>query len=70
MDLDTISVEDFINGLRALGKDGSKTPPPEHWTFGNLKRGDDGSFKDQDLVLLMQEATDNVAGKAIFPDLD
>jgi hypothetical protein len=66
MFLDEIPVHAFIDGVRSLGDKAPKDPG--EWAFGGLKRGEDGSFKDEDLVRLMQEATDNVAGKSYFPD--
>ncbi|KAH6690332.1 heme peroxidase [Plectosphaerella plurivora] len=59
-DWDEISVHDFLKGVAALGKDAPKDPGD--WSFGGLSRGEDGSFKDADLVKLMTEGTDNVAG--------
>ncbi|KAF2995005.1 hypothetical protein E8E14_001815 [Neopestalotiopsis sp. 37M] len=35
---------------------------PGTWTFGGLKRGKDGSYSDADLVKIIKQATDNVAG--------
>lgn len=35
---------------------------PGQWTFGDLTRGEDGSFQDVDLVQLLKAGTDNVAG--------
>ena len=32
------------------------------WTHGKLQRGEDGSFNDNDLVKILSEATDEVAG--------
>lgn len=35
---------------------------PEGWVFNNLKRQSDGSFADKDLIKLLKEATNSVAG--------
>ncbi|KAK0469796.1 heme peroxidase [Desarmillaria tabescens] len=39
-------------------------PPADirQWTFHDLKRGNDGRFKDEDLAKLLQDATSNRAG--------
>lgn len=59
-----ISVDEFLLGVR---KWASNIPEErEKWTFGGLKRTDDGSFKDSDLVELIQAGTDNVAGKSFI----
>ena len=29
----------------------------EHWTFGGLKRGEDGRFRDEDLAKVLMNAT-------------
>jgi len=39
---------------------------PTKWTFGGLKRTESGGFKDADLVRLLVESTDDVAGKQSF----
>jgi linoleate 10R-lipoxygenase len=53
-------VEDFLGGIRQWL---SRQPDdPRRWTFGDLKRQGDGSFRDSDLVELLQLASENVAG--------
>ncbi|CRK31341.1 hypothetical protein BN1723_015743 [Verticillium longisporum] len=59
---DDISVEEFVKGLRKWVSD--LPEDPAQWTFGELKRGEDGRFQDSDLVGLVQAGTDHIAGKA------
>jgi hypothetical protein len=60
-----LSVGDFLAGLKAwfqgLPKD------PAKWTFGGLKRQGDGSFRDADLVNLLQTGTDDISGMHASP---
>ncbi|KAB2572892.1 Psi-producing oxygenase A [Lasiodiplodia theobromae] len=61
VDPSTLDTADFRAGLykwfqQTVPKD------PGQWTFGDLTRGEDGSFQDVDLVQLLKAGTDNVAG--------
>lgn len=38
-------------------------PDIEHWTFGGLKRGEDGRFRDEDLAKALMDATNEPAAK-------
>lgn len=58
---DSLSTEEFLNGLKNWFHDHVPKDPAQ-WTFGNLKRQDDGSFTDEALVGLLTTATDTVAG--------
>ncbi|TFK65973.1 heme peroxidase [Pluteus cervinus] len=55
-----ISIRDFAKGvgerMAELDKD------PKQWTFGDLSRGPDGRFKDDDLAKILQDATERPAG--------
>ncbi|KAF7308570.1 Heme peroxidase [Mycena chlorophos] len=39
----------------------AKRPDVEHWTFGNIERQPDGSFKDEDLAKILKNATESPA---------
>ncbi|KAI0704264.1 heme peroxidase [Cytidiella melzeri] len=39
-----------------------KEPDCEHWTFGNMTRQDDGTFKDEQLAAIIHEAITHPAG--------
>ncbi|KAK0488988.1 linoleate diol synthase [Armillaria novae-zelandiae] len=55
---DEVTVTDF----KAVGKKLSAMDPDlTHWTFGNMTRQTDGSFKDEDLAKVLQDATDEPA---------
>jgi hypothetical protein len=59
-------VQRYLNGLHEyLGK----TAPgePNTWTFGGLNRGKDGMFADKDLVDLLHDGCENVAGAFLSP---
>ncbi|RFU82151.1 fatty acid oxygenase [Trichoderma arundinaceum] len=58
--IDDISVEELLQGVRKLTMNIPRDP--ERWTFGGLKRTSDGSFPDDELVNLLQAATESVAG--------
>ncbi|KAJ5670081.1 uncharacterized protein N7477_005444 [Penicillium maclennaniae] len=61
VDASTLSVNQFLNGIRQYFQD--KEPgEPETWTFGGLKRQDNGSFTDGELVSLLSQGCENVAG--------
>lgn len=56
-----MSTDKFLTGLRHWSMD--LPEDPEKWTFGGLKRRDDGMFPDAELVRLLEAGTENVAGK-------
>ncbi|KAL4894294.1 heme peroxidase [Aspergillus ambiguus] len=60
VDPSTLSVEDFLQGLQEWSASIDKEP--SRWTFGGLQRLPDGSFKNSDLVKLLQDGTEHVAG--------
>ena len=59
-DLETLSVPAFTQGLRKWEQ--SVDADPGNRTFGELERQANGSFKDAELVELLQESTEDVAG--------
>ncbi|KAK2469200.1 hypothetical protein H9L39_19181 [Fusarium oxysporum f. sp. albedinis] len=58
--IDDIPVDKFLQGVRQWTMNMPREP--EKWTFGGLKRTEDGSFSDDGLVKLLQAATESVAG--------
>ncbi len=60
MDPDKITRQQFLDGLRAWGH--GIDADPGKWTFGGLQRGATGGFADADLVKLITEETEDVAG--------
>ncbi|OOO07799.1 hypothetical protein OAory_01042990 [Aspergillus oryzae] len=56
----TLSVDEFVGGLRRWFE-GIDTDPAR-WTFNGLQRQQDGSFRDADLVNILQTGTECVAG--------
>ncbi|KAK4118839.1 heme peroxidase family protein [Parathielavia appendiculata] len=58
--VDDMSMEEFRNGVRKWASDMPKEP--EKWTFEGMKRTEDGSFPDAELVNHLRAATDSVAG--------
>lgn len=59
--LEELTKEDFGFALRQLAK--TVDPDPRKMEFGDIKRDPEtGRFKDEDLVRILKEATDNVAG--------
>lgn len=58
----SMSVDDFRTGFASWISKNINTNEPNTWVFDNLKRQSDGSFADKDLMKLLKEATDNVAG--------
>ncbi|CAL1714626.1 unnamed protein product [Somion occarium] len=56
---DELSVADFKAAAKQLQ---ARAPDVTEWTFGNLQRGDDGTFKDEDLANVLHNATDHAAG--------
>ncbi|OCH96232.1 linoleate diol synthase [Obba rivulosa] len=56
---DQVSIADF----KAAAKQAQAMEPDvTHWTFGNLQRQDDGTFKDEDLAGVIYAATEHPAG--------
>ncbi|KAF8916280.1 heme peroxidase [Mucidula mucida] len=56
--LPEITAEDFkMVGQRLHSMDQDLT----HWTFGDMKRGEDGTFNDEDLGKILHDATDDPA---------
>lgn len=62
-DPSTLSLEDFKNGLRKWSMSIEKDPGRR--TFGGLTRKEDGAFEDSELVKIIQESTEDVAGTVI-----
>ncbi|KAE8166073.1 heme peroxidase [Aspergillus tamarii] len=56
----TLSIDEFVGGLRRWFE--GIDPDPARWTFDGLQRQQDGSFKDADLVNILQTGTECVAG--------
>lgn len=56
----TLSLPAFIEGLRRW--EHGVNPDPGKRAFGNLERQANGSFEDAELVKLLQESTEDVAG--------
>lgn len=56
----TLTQAEFLKGLQNW----ARTIPadPGTWTFGDLERGANGSFNDADLVRLLTEETEDIAG--------
>ncbi|KAF7158141.1 hypothetical protein CNMCM5623_002807 [Aspergillus felis] len=61
VDGSTLSVNQFLDGLRKYFED-NVPGEPATWTFGGLERQKDGRFADSELVRLMSEGCENVAG--------
>ncbi|KAK0467084.1 linoleate diol synthase [Desarmillaria tabescens] len=55
---DEVTTTDFKEVAKKLSQ---LDPDLTHWTFGNLTRQTDGSFKDEDLAKVLQDATDEPA---------
>ncbi|KAI0078682.1 linoleate diol synthase [Panus rudis PR-1116 ss-1] len=52
-----------INDMKAKAKDlQAQEPDVSHWTFGNLKRNEDGFFNDAELAAVLNNSTDHAAG--------
>ncbi|GAB1213293.1 hypothetical protein ATERTT37_002442 [Aspergillus terreus] len=60
VDPSTLSVTEFLRGLGKWSANLDKEP--SRWTFGTLERLPTGSFKDSDLVKILQDGTEHVAG--------
>ncbi|EKG17339.1 Cytochrome P450 [Macrophomina phaseolina MS6] len=61
VDISKLSTEEFLRILRAWFET-SVPRDPSQWTFGDLKRQEDGSFPDASLVGLLKAGTDTVSG--------
>ncbi|EGN96758.1 hypothetical protein SERLA73DRAFT_93339 [Serpula lacrymans var. lacrymans S7.3] len=53
-----ITVKDFYSTEAVLE---ASEPDIQHWTFDDLKRQEDGSFKDSDLAKILHDATEHPA---------
>ncbi|KAL5603616.1 hypothetical protein FOVSG1_006366 [Fusarium oxysporum f. sp. vasinfectum] len=60
VNIDDLPINTFPQGIRTWTKDIPQDP--EKWTFGSLERNSDGSFPDDKLVEIVQDATESVAG--------
>lgn len=60
----TMSMPAFTAGFRTW--EHSVNADPGKRTFGTLKRQANGSFEDAELVKVLQESTDDVAGTFIY----
>ncbi|KAF9466079.1 linoleate diol synthase [Collybia nuda] len=56
---DDVTPEDFKNAGHKIQ---ASQPDITHWTFGDLKRQADGTFRDADLANILQNATEHPAG--------
>ncbi|GFF88042.1 psi-producing oxygenase A [Aspergillus udagawae] len=61
VDGSTLSVNRFLEGLRKYFEN-NVPGEPATWTFGGLERQQDGRFADGELVGLLSEGCENVAG--------
>ncbi|KAJ3859653.1 linoleate diol synthase [Lentinula novae-zelandiae] len=57
--IEDLTAMDFVIGAK---KAMAQLPDLSHWTFGDLKRQEDGSFRDEDLANLLKNATEHPAG--------
>ncbi|KAL4246560.1 hypothetical protein ABKN59_008750 [Abortiporus biennis] len=57
---DQITTQDFVPGVVSAFK--TVDPNPRTRTFAGLKRGPDGSFSDDDIARILQDATESTAG--------
>ena len=60
-DINEMSSDDFIKGLREWGKTIDKDPGQRE--FAGLRRGDNGKFDDEALVKILQDSTEDIAGE-------
>lgn len=54
----------FLDGIGQYFRD-NVPEEPATWTFGGLKRQENGQFADSELVRLLSEGCENVAGKLL-----
>lgn len=59
-DPSTVSIQEFKQGMRTWAQGIDKDPGRR--TFGGLTRKANGAFEDSELVKIMQESTEDVAG--------
>ncbi|KAI0091665.1 linoleate diol synthase [Irpex rosettiformis] len=57
--IDEVTTADMLEAIIEMKK---KEPDCEHWTFGNMTRQNDGTFKDDQLAQIIFEATSHPAG--------
>ncbi|KAJ8521263.1 hypothetical protein ONZ45_g2030 [Pleurotus djamor] len=55
---DEVTPADFKAAARQIQ---AQQPDINHWTFGHLKRQEDGTFRDEDLARILHEASENPA---------
>ncbi|KAI0923759.1 hypothetical protein AcV5_009223 [Taiwanofungus camphoratus] len=55
---DQITIKDFKDAAKELQK---TEVDASHWTFGNLQRQPDGTFKDEELAVILKNATEHPA---------
>ncbi|PKK42132.1 hypothetical protein CI102_14625 [Trichoderma harzianum] len=60
VNIDDLPIDTFLRGIRKWTK--AIPQDPEKWTFCGLERNSDGSFPDEQLVEIVQDATESVAG--------
>ncbi|KAL3479234.1 heme peroxidase [Aspergillus californicus] len=61
VDPSELSVEKYIGGLRQYFE-GAMPGEPSGWTFSDLKRSESGRFADEDLVRILHDGCEFVAG--------
>ncbi|KAJ3798492.1 linoleate diol synthase [Lentinula aff. detonsa] len=61
--IEELTPRDFVMGAKkAMGN----LPDVSHWTFGNLQRQEDGTFKDEDLADLLKNAFVSLRGNIVY----
>ena len=60
----TMSLSSFVQGIQKWEQ--GMNPDPGKRTFGKLKRQANGSFKDAELVKVLQESTEDIAGTLTY----
>ncbi|KAH9967528.1 linoleate diol synthase [Russula dissimulans] len=56
--LEDVTIDDFKDAVRRMQ---TGRPHITQWTFGNLKRGEDGRFKDSDLAAIIKNGIEHPA---------
>ncbi|KAI0046507.1 linoleate diol synthase [Auriscalpium vulgare] len=56
--VEELTVDDFKDAAKKIQ---ATEPDIHHWTFGNMKRQEDGTFKDSDLAAILKNATEHPA---------
>lgn len=59
-------MEKYLGGLRKYFDDEAPSEP-SLWTFAGLQRNKEGRYADEDLVRLLRDGCENVAGKMSGP---